>query len=198
MPIDSTTAGYIAPMSKPVYDDALDDYIQAALAGITGVDPNLIRPRLQAEGTTIPGTDQTWCSMGVVGYDREWADNDSHDYTADYGQGTNTQRHSEEIEVLISCFGPFAAALEATIRAGLQVEQNRTALRNASGLEFVEHRRVIRVPALIKNIYVPRWDSTLILRRRVSFTYPIRNVLSANFQVKTDVGINTTTNVTSS
>lgn len=189
---DSTASGYITPEVAPLYDDALDDVLQAAVAGITGLPGPMVRPRLQREPASQPDASTDWAAVGYTNIQNDWQDYEGHVATSDGGLGVDRLQHDELISVLCSFYGPNSARNEMTLRTGLQIEQNRTMLQ-ANGLEFVEQSSVVRIPALIKNAFVPRHDTTLTLRRRAEFIYAIRNIESASFETLTDVGVSSTT-----
>ena len=46
----SATGGYLAGQLAPLADDELDDAIQAAVASISGLPGDLVRPRWQPAG----------------------------------------------------------------------------------------------------------------------------------------------------
>ena len=52
----SATGGFLSPLSTPapLEDQALADFFQQYVAGITGIAGNLVRPRWQAEPPNIP------------------------------------------------------------------------------------------------------------------------------------------------
>jgi hypothetical protein len=53
---DSRTAGYLGPRDTPqqLVDGAWDDFLHDVIAGTTGLDPTLVRPRWQSEPPNIP------------------------------------------------------------------------------------------------------------------------------------------------
>lgn len=189
---DSTVAGFITPETTPVYDDALDDIFQAATAGILGLDGSLVRPRLQREPLPEPAASDDWVAVGVTSIDDDWLTYEDHQPAGDGGLGTDRMQSDEMIEVTFSIYGPNARLNSKVLRAGLQLGQNRESL-TAQGIEFHEMAKPVVVPALIKNAYVPRIDTRVTFRRRAEFVYAIRNVLSASFEVVTDVGITPST-----
>jgi hypothetical protein len=186
---DSSVAGFISPVTTPTYDAALDAQIQTAIKGICNMPGWLVRPRLQPEPASQPDADVDWVAFGVASITPDFADYQGH---VSIDDGTNTLQHDEIIEVMLSFFGPNSARNEMTLRTGLQIEQNKVALQSV-GLEYRELLRATRTPTLIKNIFVTRVDATLIVNRRAEFIYPIKNILSASFDVNTDQGFSIST-----
>lgn len=169
---DSTTGGFLIPVgTEPQQDQALDDAIHHTIAGLTGLDFDAVRPRVQRKITpNQPGVDQDWCAFGV--------NNTEPDTFAYEGQPDNEHEVVERDEllyVLLSFYGPNAARNDARMRAGLQIVQNRWALADIH-VGVVEYQKPVRVPALVKENWVPRVDSTLLLRRRSVHTYQVRSV----------------------
>lgn len=201
---DSTTAGFIAPSVVPEYDKALDIVIRTAIQGITNLPGWLVRRRWQSEPSTQPPNDYDWCSAGVVRtYPDTWT-YQRHDPSRGVdgdgiAQGALVSQHDELHEVLVSFFGDSASTNEATLRAGWNVQQNRDAIKRltANSIEFVEQRGGVVLPSLLKEKWVRRVDTTLVLRRRAEFEFPVRTILSGVFTVHTDVGtVDTPTIVT--
>jgi len=96
MPNDSTTGGYIVPGTPELdaYDATLEDIIQGALAGITGLAGNLVRPKWQPEPANQPDKSVDWCAFGLSLTDQDITHYEVHDPTA----GTNGADRQERDE----------------------------------------------------------------------------------------------------
>ena len=66
MPNDSSTGGYLSPVSsRPVEDDAFEDFIGNVVAGITGLARAMVRPRWQPK-PPHPAITINWCAIGIT------------------------------------------------------------------------------------------------------------------------------------
>lgn len=190
----SATGGYLVPSAGvvPSEDDALDDAVQSAVAGITGLNGTLVRPRWQAVPPNQPSVDTSWAAVGVT---RKTPDANAfiaHDPT---GEGADKMQRHETIEVLVSFYGPAASANAARLRDGLSIAQNRDMIRTATGptgvdvgMSFVSCGETIVVPDLVNTKWLRRVDLPLTFRRRIDRTYPVLNLLSAqgSFEAEPD------------
>jgi hypothetical protein len=96
------------------------------------------------------------------------------------------QEH-EELEVLVSFYGPHAKRNLGVLRGGLRIEQNLYAVK-ASGLSLINMDRGHRAPEFINQQWNNRWDSLLFFRRMVARTYAVNNIVSAEIDLKDDTG----------
>lgn len=179
---DSSTGGYLAPTSPPpATDDALDDQLQAAVVGITGLDGTLVRPRWQPTPPKQPAAGTNWCAIGVT------------DVTADTyawighhpdGDGYDEMQRHVTFDVLASFYGPAGQSYAGLLRDGLQIAQNREALY-LQGIAFVEASRIIAAPALINEQWVRKYDLTVTLRTQITRTYAVLSLLEASGSIST-------------
>lgn len=170
---DSTTAGYLAPsLPGPIYNEELEDVFHDMIVGITSLLPAMVRPRVQPDPPNQPGFDTAWCAFGVSIMESDWTSYQRHDPS---GIGNNTQERDEVIHVLCSFYGPRYQELEAILRDGLQVEQNRAPLA-VHKIKLVEVLAPVQLPALLKERWVRRIDARIVFRRRAIRSYQIRNL----------------------
>jgi len=187
---------YVVPPA-PVEDDDLDSVLQAMVVGITGLDATLVRPRWQTivPKQPEPGTD--WCSIGVVSSMPDANAYVQHLSGISISQpaGDVSQRH-EELEVLVSFYGPHAKSNLGILRDGLWIEQNLYAAK-ASGLYFTGQMEPGRAaPEFINQQWIRRWDSALTFRRMAARAYLVNNIVSAEIDLIDDTGhVNAVVNV---
>lgn len=174
----SASGGYLRPInSEPAEDADLDDILQGVCKGITGIDGTLVRPRWQAEPPNLPSQDTNWAAIGVTKkpfdtYVAEIQDG------PEGGDGETILIRHESMEALVSFYGPNCQANASIFRDGLFIAQNREQLQ-ANGIELVEVGDLARVPELIKNLWYDRCDLPFEVRRAVTRTYAVLNLLSA-------------------
>lgn len=179
---DSTSAGFLVPVTnEPQNDDALDDALHATIVGVVGrIEPELVRPRWQPNPPNRPMNSTNWIAFGVVRTEPDVFAWEGHE-VANTGAGaadTTVVERDELLYVLVSFFGPQAAANDARLRAGLDLAQNRYMLRPLN-VGFVEYQAPVKVPSLLKETWVPRVDATLVLRRRSVHRYQVRSLAHA-------------------
>ena len=99
-------------------DEDLDDFFQAFIVGLSGLDGSLVRPRWQASPPNLPENTVDWCAVGASVIP-------SDDYAAVLHNGISELdimlRH-EEIDVLCSFYGPKAKGYAALVRDNLSIE----------------------------------------------------------------------------
>jgi hypothetical protein len=154
---DSTQAGFLGPVTDTLEGIAWENFLQELVAGITGLDPALVRPRWQPVPPTTPNVSVDWVGCG---------------------EGIDILRRHENVTYSCSFYGPHSADLAAILRDGILVEQNRAVLRvNAVGLTEVTEVR--RATELFREQFRDRHDLNILLKREVRRTYNVRNLSRA-------------------
>lgn len=177
---DSTEAGHLGPTTLHPEGGSWEDFLHDVIAGITGLDPTLVRPRWQAQPPTTPAVNMTWCAFGVMHTDADYEPWIGHYDTPD--PGLDLMQRMERQTVLSSFYGPYGQELAAVLRDGLFIDQNRAVFRaNAVGIIQVDD--IIRTADLFRQQFRERSDLNLILRREVRRTYNVRNLLRAQGNV---------------
>lgn len=172
----SSTGGFIAPAASPVVleDTALTDLLQAMVVGITGLTASLVRPRWQPVPPTQPSVTTTWCAIGITDRTPDpgtaWV---GHDPT---GDGTDQMQRHEVLTVLLSFYGPNAAAMAGRLGDGLYIAQNRETLYHA-GAGLVDVGASLTFGELVNGQFVSRCDMPITVRRVRARIYPVENLL---------------------
>lgn len=174
--------------SAPLEDDDLDNALQSMVVGITGIEADLVRPRWQDDLPKQPEPDTDWCSIGVVDSQPDANPYIEHlfgnDITAPAGD--ISIRH-EQLDVLVSMYGPHAKANLGILRDGLGIPQNLE-LAKSVGLYFVAMEGARIAPDFIAQQWIRRWDTQLTFRRMVTRVYGVNNILSAEIDLSDDSG----------
>lgn len=178
----SATGGYLAPLAADLDDDGLSDVLETAVAGITGLPGQYVRPRWQATPPTQPDPTVNWVALGILAGTPDYSPYIRHDGT---GDGTSTSQRHEDFALMASFYGPGCRGLAAVLRDGLYIDQNRETLR-ANGIALVDIGAITAVPDLVNNQWINRCDVTVNFRRRVDRTYAVLNILSASGALLTD------------
>lgn len=182
---DSTTAGLLTPNATPapLADDDLANFLQHLVVGLTGIAGPLVRPRWQPQPPNLPAQSVSWVALGVRNRTAQTFAYEAHDPA---GDGKDYIQRHEELEILCSFYGPNADRNAALFRDGLSVEQNRTYLVSAE-MGLISVGSAISVPELVNNLWYMRVDMPFFIRRAVTRTYKILNLLSSSGVIITDI-----------
>jgi hypothetical protein len=175
---DSTEPGYLLPQTplQPLADDAFDDFLHDVVAGITGFDPTLVRPRWEPEPAPRPDISVNWGAFGVTETITDFEPWVGH--FPNSGNGYDALQAHELVTVLCSFYGPNAEQYCSFLQRGLYVDQNRAALR-ANGVGLVAVSGLTRAAEFVKERWWPRSDLDITLRREVRYNYNVLNLLRA-------------------
>lgn len=176
---DSSVAGYLGPSGAQLDDTALEDFLHDVVAGITGLDGTLVRPRWQEEPPNWPPFRTNWVSIGVASTTPDTFAYENH---LPDGEGSDDMRRHEVFDLACSFYGPDADAMADTLRDGFQVAQNRTALFMA-GMGLVSCGPSTAAPVLLKERWLNRTDMVVTIKREIRRTYPVLNILSVDGSV---------------
>lgn len=184
----SATGGYLQPnvATPPLEDASLDQQFQMAIAGMTGLDGSLVRPRWQPVVPKQPEPSVNWCAIGVMAQKADAGGFIQHHRD---GDGFDEYVRHEDIEVACTFYGPNAQQMAAMVRDGIGIPQNIEGL-NAVGISFVDCDTIRSVPEMFNQQWVKRYDLMMRFRRKVNRVYPILNILSADPEIISDeIGI---------
>jgi len=181
---------YLAALQPGVLDDdALTDFIQSWLVGITGLPGQYVRPRWQQEPPEIPPNNVTWMEFGIRGRARDF-----DAFVTHFAATTNPVApayelvfRSEGLDVDCIIYGPNSDAVTTAMAGATKVEQNLWPLA-AQGIRFGSMGDPIAAPEKIKQKWVRRNDIRVSLRRAVSLRYPVQDLESVQVTVATGTG----------
>lgn len=176
---DSSTGGPLLTSSTVTEDDALDDFFQALVVGLTGLPGNVVFPRFQAEPPNLPDFGTNWAAVGVMSHQPDTFAYVQHQDSADaHTDEVSSVMLHETLDVLCSFYGPSSGANSMGLYRGLLVAQNREPLQIAGmGLHHVQGP--VRAPELIKDRWTNRYDMHVFIRREVDAQYAVLSLLSA-------------------
>jgi hypothetical protein len=172
---DSSTGGFLAPSStnNDLNDAALYDFLQSVIVGVTGIAGNLVRPRFQPEPPNVPDLGITWAAVGPSQRNR-----DSYSAIIQKATGAIVVRN-RTLGIIASFYGPQAETYGELLANGLEIPQNRDALK-LNGFNLVSGvSGPIIAPAILKGQWYYRADYTFSVRQQQQYTYPILTVESA-------------------
>jgi hypothetical protein len=177
MATDSSQIGYLAPASAlSLEDEALAEFLQGIVVGITALAGNLVFQRWQPEPPNYPDFGSDWAAVGDTARTRDTFASVTHNGTGD------VVKRNEKLDVLVSFYGPNARQNAEKLAMGLQVAQNREAME-AQGYKLIEVLDPVITSDLQNERWVPRIDQPFKLVRGVTFTYPVLDLLGSQTEL---------------
>jgi hypothetical protein len=180
---DSSTGGYLIPSgSAPLEGQALLDFLQGVIVGITGLAGNMVRPYFQSEPPNVPDAGTAWCAFRIGERPSDRFPYVRHNPDDADGQGSDTLQRQEALHVHCSFYdlgsGGLADGLASLLRDGFSIAQNREVLTlNNMGLAYTGELTPVPVP--VKDRWLYRVDIEVVIRRQINRTYSVLSVLSA-------------------
>jgi hypothetical protein len=189
---DSSTGGFVTDIPPPPpTGEQITAALQTMIATLGGLPGTLVRPRWQPMPPAQPPAGTTWAAVGIT---RAEADNYPfilHDGATQIvgasGPGADRMQRHSTITVLVTFYGPEAERAAGAMRDGLYVQQNWEPLA-AVGLKFRDIRDLARLPELVNQQWIDRFDVQIDFRHQIDRTYPILNLDGADVVIRTDTG----------
>lgn len=180
---DSTRPGVLTA-SASTYT-APEDVLRLYLSSIVGIDKTLVRKRWQSKPGTQPPVGTDWAAVGVDRIETQGFPYQSGTKNPDVITRTSWQR----MHCIASFYGPNAAENADAFREGAQLGQNVDTL-SAFGLkvqgvdDYIPH-----VPDFAFAQWVDRYDVFFIVARKLTRTYGVRTLVSADdIEITTEKG----------
>lgn len=183
--VNSSEQGFLAPTDTYglLDDQGLARFIQQMVAGITGLDPTLVRPAWQPEPPDEPPVETTWCSVRKEDFDPEtfaWEGN-----TKVNNQDVHLVVRHELVNLVAEFQGPSSERMADILSMGFQLAQNREYLTR-SGYGFVESGKKVVLSLLRNERYLYVVDLPFTLRRRQQFNYAVEPLAGAAAELIVD------------
>lgn len=188
----SATGGPLLPGGSPVLDDqALEDFFQAWVVGLTGYTGDKVRPDWQINSTNVPLNTVDWCAFRIA---VSGADTNAVNIHRPDGDGYNQLRRHQVLTLRFSFYGPNASTFADILRDGAAIPQNAEPLQlNSMGL--IGFGDQVPAPELIKNLWYRRVDMELQVKRQIVRTYQVLTLESADLSLNNEIYV-TPINVT--
>lgn len=174
----------VGPYPAPLEGLALHAFIQAWVVGITGLSGNRVRPRWQAEPSSMPVDGGCWAAVGVATRRSDVFPYVGHEHVDDVPY--DTLRRHEQLEVLTSFydlgFNGQADLYASLLRDGTQINPNRFVLQ-LNGWGIVTIGDLVAVPVLTHTRWLYRADLLITLSREILRAYRIDDIAEARFSV---------------
>lgn len=178
----SATGGYLVQTEASLPGNTtLLRYIQQIIVGLTGLDGTLVRPKWQKNPPKVlPNPEDNYCTFGVSTNDVEAGE--AYVVPNEAGSASTLQRH-EELTVLCSFYGSDCQKNAGAFRDAFQISQNRDTLK-AANMGFKETSAINFVPEIHGQVWFPRADVTVILRRQIDRTFAVLSFEGSSGTIK--------------
>lgn len=182
------TAPIVQPDASPapLQGEALNDFIQAWLVGLSALHPTLVRPAPQTTPPSIPPQAVLW-----MAFQQSVGRSDTFPFVGQIADKYQLQRN-EVIRVLCSFYDQgtdgLAAQCASLVRDNLLVPQNLEVLYEQN-MGLIGCEPEIPVPSLLKERWLYRVDLPFYVSRQVVRNYAVPSILTAEGQIVSDDGI---------
>src|SRR4051812_6180690 len=129
--LSSKIAGYLGPKvaPAPLEGDPWEDFLHDIIAGVTWLDPKLVRPGWQPRPPNQLEPNINWVGFRAINRSADWMPAIVHD---DEGDGQDLLQRFEVSTILCAFYGPEADRYAGYLRDGMFIWQNQAALRFAN------------------------------------------------------------------
>lgn len=190
--IDSRQAGVLKQLGKEG-GGAPENVIRKWMADITGLPLHRVVRRWLPRPGTRPGIDEDWIAVGVERVQTHGTpyQRGRKGQPEDAESGDVVREVHQTLHCIASFYGPNAAQIVDDFRDAAQLFQTNAALQ-AQGLTLQGIAEdALQLPDLLGEQWVPRFDITFKLGRKVSRTYGVRDLVKVGpIEIITEKGKN--------
>ena len=176
--IDSRQAGVLKQLGKEG-GGAPENVIRKWMADITGLPLHRVVRRWLPRPGTRPGIDEDWIAVGVERVQTHGTpyQRGRKGQPEDAASGDVVREVHQTLHCIASFYGPNAAQIVDDFRDAAQLFQTNAALQ-AQGLTLQGIAEdAVQLPDLLGEQWVPRFDITFKLGRKVTRTYGVRDLV---------------------
>lgn len=190
--IDSRQEGVLKQLGKEG-GGAPENVIRKWMADITGLPLHRVVRRWLPRPGTRPGIDEDWIAVGVERVQTHGTpyQRGRKGQPEDAESGDVVREVHQTLHCIASFYGPNAAQIVDDFRDAAQLFQTNAALQ-AQGLTLQGIAEdALQLPDLLGEQWVPRFDITFKLGRKVSRTYGVRDLVKVGpIEIITEKGKN--------
>lgn len=190
--IDSRQAGVLKQLDKEG-GGAPENVIRKWMADITGLPLHRVVRRWLPRPGTRPGIDEDWIAVGVERVQTHGTpyQRGRKGQPEDAASGDVVREVHQTLHCIASFYGPNAAQIVDDFRDAAQLFQTNAALQ-AQGLTLQGIAEdALQLPDLLGEQWVPRFDITFKLGRKVTRTYGVRDLVKVGpIEIITEKGKN--------
>lgn len=185
---DSRTPGALRPTSSD-NETGLMDPLRQWISELIGLRLDLVRASWRPKPGTQPALKTDWCALALKRLDTTpvYLDGRKGDPSLPL-TGDQTSVVHEDYEFVLSFYGPRALFLAQRFRDAAQIGQNRSLLRQSGLTLKAVDSQAMRLPDLVCETWVDRYDMTFHVARKVSRTYGVRTIVGADVDFYTERG----------
>lgn len=190
--IDSRQAGVLKQLGKEG-GGAPENVIRKWMADVTGLPLHRVVRRWLPRPGTRPGIDEDWIAVGVERVQTHGTpyQRGRKGQPEDAESGDVVREVHQTLHCIASFYGPNAAQIVDDFRDAAQLFQTNAALQ-AQGLTLQGIAEdALQMPDLLGEQWVPRFDITFKLGRKVTRTYGVRDLVKVGpIEIITEKGKN--------
>lgn len=190
--IDSRQAGVLKQLGKEG-GGAPENVVRKWMAEITGLPLHRVVRRWLPRPGTRPGIDEDWIAVGVERVQTHGTpyQRGRKGQPEDAASGDVVREVHQTLHCIASFYGPNAAQIVDDFRDAAQLFQTNAALQ-AQGLTLQGIAEdAVQLPDLLGEQWVPRFDITFKLGRKVTRTYGVRDLVKVGpIEIITEKGKN--------
>ena len=190
--IDSRQAGVLKRLGKEG-GGAPENVIRKWMADITGLPLHRVVRRWLPRPGTRPGIDEDWIAVGVERVQTHGTpyQRGRKGQPEDAASGDVVREVHQTLHCIASFYGPNAAQIVDDFRDAAQLFQTNDSLK-AQGLTLQGIAEdAVQLPDLLGEQWVPRFDITFKLGRKVTRTYGVRDLVKVGpIEIITEKGKN--------
>ena len=187
--IDSRTCGVLRPIESENTQD-ITDRLRDFVSQLTGIPIEMVRKRWLVKPGRRPSIDLNWCAVGVQSV-KTWGtpyQKGRKGNVDDPNSGDITKEGHQTLVCVASFYGPDAQAISDTFREGAYLGQNNSYLQSKGLTIQGVDEEVRHLPDFAFEQWIDRFDVTFRVGRKVSRTYGVRTIASADFEIITEKG----------
>ena len=189
--IDSRQAGVLKKLSQEG-GEAPENVVRKWMADITGLPLHRVVRRWLPRPGTRPGIDEDWVAVGVERVQTHGTpyQRGRKGQPEDADSGDVVREVQQTLHCIASFYGPNAAQIVDDFRDAAQLFQTNDALK-AQGLTLQGIAEdALQLPDFLGEQWVPRFDITFKLGRKVSRTYGVRDLVKVGpIEIHTEKGL---------
>lgn len=190
--IDSRQAGVLKQLGKEG-GGAPENVIRKWMADITGLPLHRVVRRWLPRPGTRPGIDEDWIAVGVERVQTHGTpyQRGRKGQPEDAESGDVVREVHQTLHCIASFYGPNAAQIVDDFRDAAQLFQTNAALQSQGLTLQGIAEDAVQLPDLLGEQWVPRFDITFKLGRKVSRTYGVRDLVKVGpIEIITEKGKN--------
>ena len=187
--IDSRSSGVLQPLAKENTGE-VETRLRSFVSQVTGIALNLVRKRWMQKPGTQPSIGVDWCAVGVTSVQTHGVPviKGRKGNVADPVSGDVTSEAHQSLTCVATFYGPNAAENADLFRSGILLGQNNDWFQSQNLTIQGVDDNIQHLPDFQLQQWIDRYDVTFRVGRKVSRTYGVRTIASADVEIITEKG----------